>query len=196
MILLTLVFVLCSCRPASEPNNLAMDASLLQPGDLIYRLGNGLYSVYFKDFSRTEKLYSHVGVVAKMASGDSLWVVHSEASELTGQGNVRMETLPIFLKDSNSWAVYRLKKEEKVRSKIAHRALEYYHRAVPFDLEFDVADSTAFYCTELVMHCVNAAIGEYLIQPNTLVQGKRFVAIDDTYLHDWIEPVLKDTDLK
>lgn len=193
VILMALAFVLSSCSPTAEPPALQTpDPSLLQAGDLIYRLGDGVYSAYFKDFSGKEKRYSHVGVLAKTGAGDALCVVHAEANELTGQGNVRTESLPAFLKGANVYAVYRLKKEEKIRLAIADQALIYCHRSVPFDLEFDVSDSTAFYCTELIMHCVNIAAGENLIQPATLVRGKKFVAIDDTYLHDWIQAILKN----
>lgn len=193
VILLALALVLSSCKLSVEPTVLQTpDPSLLQAGDLICRLGDGVYSAYFKDFSRKERLYSHIGVLAKTSTGDSLCVVHAEASELTGQGNVRTESLPAFLKGANDYAVYRLKKDGKVRLAIADQALTYCRRGIPFDRVFDASDSTAFYCTELVMHCVNIAVGENLIQPATLVRGKKFVAIDDTYLHDWIQPVLKN----
>ena len=68
-------------------------------------------------------------------------------------------------------------------------AAEMLRRAVPFDLAFDAADSTAFYCTELVLHCVNAAAGRLLIQGCTKINGKPVIAIDDTYLHDAMTPI-------
>ena len=187
-----LALILSSCSSTSQPAVLqSPDLSLLQSGDLIYRLGDGFYAAYFKDFSETDKQYSHVGVVAKTILGDSIQVVHAEANELTGQGKVQTESVSEFLKGANAYGVYRLKKEQNIRQAIADQALIYCHRGVPFDLKFDASDSTAFYCTELVMHCVNMATSENLIQPGTLVEGKKFVAIDDTYLHDWIQPVLK-----
>lgn len=192
---LALALFFAACRPApGAAGPQAPDESVLRPGDLIYRFGNGLYSAYFRSVSQTDQRFSHVGIAVRSTVDGPLYVVHAEADDYTGQGGVRMDRLPDFLKDANDWAAYRLNRDTEIRSEVAARALAYCRRAVPFDLKFDADDTTAFYCTELVMRCVNAAAGRPLIQPNTRMEDKRFIAIDDTYLHDWIAPVLQDSD--
>lgn len=181
-----------ACRPAPEvagPNADAPDVSHLQPGDLIYRFGNGLYSAYFRSISQKDQRFSHVGIVVRVDADGPLSVVHAEADDYTGRGGVRQDRLADFLKEANDWAAYRLNREEAVRRNIADRALGYQRRNVPFDLTFDAADTTAFYCTELVQHCVNKAVGSPLLQARTQLQGKRFIAIDDTYLLPDMAPV-------
>jgi len=190
---LTLALLFAACCPdpgAAGPQ--APDESVLRPGDLIYRFGNGLYSAYFRSFSQTDQRFSHVGIVVRTQSGDALHVVHAEADDYTGQGGVRHEPLTDFLKGANDWAVYRLNREDTICQGIAARALGYYRQGVPFDLAFDADDTTAFYCTELVLHCVNEAVGSPLLGARTDVQGKRFIAIDDTYLHPELMPVLQN----
>ncbi len=195
VILFLLVLALTACHPGGGVAGLqAPEESGLQSGDLIYRLGNGLYSTYFRNFSKTDQRFSHVGIAVRMAPDDALYVIHSEADDFTGQGGVRKEQLSDFLKGANDWAVYRLNRQDSLRQDIADRALEYYCRGVPFDLAFDADDATAFYCTELVLHCVNEALGSTLLRAGTVVQGKRFVAIDDTYLLPDLTPVLQNTD--
>lgn len=193
---LLLVAAFAACQPAAEQPLPSADCLKLEPGDLIYRLGNGIYSAYFRNFSTREKRFSHVGIVEKTDSGDSLFVIHSEADDHSGLGSVRRDPLSDFLKEANDWAIYRLTADEKTRWAIAGRAADYHRIGLPFDAGFDAADSTAFYCTELVMHCVNAALGQQLIQPNTIFNGKPFIAIDDTFLHDCIRPVLKNMNSK
>jgi len=189
---LTLALAFAACRPepgAADSKAKAPDESLLQSGDLIYRFGNGLYSAYFRSVSQTDRRFSHVGIAVRTTAGGPLYVVHAEADDYTGQGGVRLDRLTDFLKEAGDRAAYRLNCGEAIRRDIANRALDYRRRAVPFDLAFDAADTTAFYCTELVSHCVNAATGCPLIQPRTQLNGKQFIAIDDTYLNDAMTPV-------
>jgi len=195
MILLALLLTLAACHRTTEEQSRPPepDDSLLQTGDLVYRFGNGVYSAYFRDMSQHEKRYSHVGIVVIPENNGPTQVVHAEANDYTGQGKVRTESLAKFLKEAHDWAVYRVVADEKTGRNIAGKAMWYHSRQVPFDLEFDAADTTAFYCTELVMHCVNEALGETRIRPNSRLNGKQIVAIDDTYLHDWVKIVTKYT---
>lgn len=192
---LALALLFAACRPApgaAGPQTKAPDESLLRAGDLIYRFGDGLYSAYFRSFSQTDQRFSHVGIVVRTTPGNALDVVHAEANDYTGQGGVRLDPLADFLKGANDWAVYRLNREDSIGEDIAARALGYYRRGVPFDLAFDADDTTAFYCTELVLHCVNEAVGSRLLGARTDMQGKRFIAIDDTYLNPDLMPVLQN----
>jgi hypothetical protein len=189
-LLLLLSFAACRLDQEAAGSRAEMpDEARLQSGDLIYRFGNGLYSAYFRNISQTDQRFSHVGIAVRISKEDELYVVHAEADDYTGQGGVRMDRLSDFLKDANDRSAYRLNANEAVRLDIAKRALDYQRRAVPFDLAFDAADSTAFYCTELVLHCVNAAAGRLLIQGCTKINGKPVIAIDDTYLHDAMTPI-------
>jgi hypothetical protein len=185
-----LCLVCAACRPESGPAGQSPhDISQLQSGDLIYRLGNGLYSVGFQEFSQTEKRFSHVGIVEKSATGDSLWVIHAEADDYTGQGGVRRETVAGFLKQSGDCAAYRLPADVAVRDRITALAREFWHRKTPFDISFDADDPTAVYCTELVQYCVNGAVGYPLISAGTEMNGRRYIAVDDTYIPCGMVPV-------
>lgn len=195
MILLALLLTLSAClRTTEEPGHLPEpDDSLLQTGDLVCRFGNGMYSAWFRDVSQRDKRFSHAGIVVKPQDGGPTQVVHAEADDHTGQGEVRTETLSKFLKSAHDWAIYRVTAGEKTGSKIAGRALWYAGKHIPFDLDFDATDSTAFYCTELVMHCVNDALGDIRIRPNSRLGGKQVVALDDTYLHEWVKLVTQNS---
>lgn len=187
--------LLLSCAPKQvieEP----LDLGYTQNGDLIYRLGNGFFSSFFRDFSTREKLFSHVGIIYRPTNGDSIFVLHAEASELTGIGSVKKDPASSFLQEVDEWAIYRVKVPEAQRREIANLALTQHLKNVPFDAAFDVQDSSAVYCTELVARCVNRALNTELIKQNTRRSNRRFIAIDDTYLVDGIELIQQQINKK
>lgn len=185
------ILFLC-CIKSSNRKTAAQDFSFLQNGDLIYRKGNGYFSNRFKDFSENEKIYSHVGIVQKTT--DSVFVIHAEASELTGIGYVKKENVSIFLEGIHQWAICRINTTSENKDAIAAAALYFHIAKTPFDLNFDVADTSAVYCSELVALCVNKVLGTPIIKADTQRGGKRFIAIDDTYKNENTELIFQFLD--
>ena len=182
-----LIFFL-ACSEKDNPKEQTMPTvSKIQNGDFIYRLGNGLFSDFIKDMSRFDKRFSHVGIVYTSNLGDSVFVIHAEADDRTGIGLVKKEPLTVFLHNVRDWGVFRLKTDEMYQKRIAEYAFQYQKLQIPFDSSFEEKDSSAFYCTELVKHCVNNAVNQVLIQAKTIRNGKAFIAIDDTYLIDSVQ---------
>ncbi len=151
-------------------------AGILDEGDIILRYGNGFWSPFFRNVSRHEKRFSHAGVVV-MEKG-AFTVVHASAHEMNGEGSVSRVSLEQFLSVSSDYAVYRFETGKNVRLRIAENAKSYVGR--PFDSSFNLADSKRLYCTELVMHAVNDAVGYKAISP-TVTNGVSLVAPDDCY---------------
>ena len=182
-----LIFFL-ACSEKDNPEKQTMPTvSKIQNGDFIYRLGNGLFSDFIKDMSRFDKRFSHVGIVYTSNLDDSVFVIHAEADDRTGIGLVKKEPLTVFLHNVRDWGVFRLKTDETYQKRIAEYAFQYQKLQIPFDSSFEEKDSSAFYCTELVKHCVNNAVNQTLIQAKTIRNGKAFIAIDDTYLIDNVQ---------
>ena len=151
-------------------------ASILDEGDIILRYGNGFWSPVFRNVSRYEKRFSHAGVVVREKG--TFNVVHASAHEMNGAGHVSRVSLEQFLSVSSDYAVYRFETEKNVRLRIAENAERYVGR--PFDSSFNLADRKRLYCTELVMHAVNDAVGYKAISP-TVTSGIALVAPDDCY---------------
>lgn len=180
------LFFISACSGKSKPKveQLIRVTSDIQNGDIIYRLGNGLFSDFIKDMSHVEKRFSHVGIIYKAAEQDSAFVIHAEADDYSGIGFVKKEPIDIFLKNVRDWAIYRLTTKEVYQKKISDYAFQYHKMNIPFDTAFDETDSSSFYCSELVKHCVNNALSTELIKAKTVKNDKAFIAIDDTYLID------------
>ena len=151
-------------------------AGILDEGDIILRYGNGFWSPVFRNVSRHEKRFSHAGVVV-MEKGVFI-VVHASAHEMNGAGRVSRVSLEQFLSVSSDYAVYRFGIGRNVRLRIAENAKSYV--GLPFDSSFNLADRKRLYCTELVMHAVNDAVGYKVISP-TVANGVALVAPDDCY---------------
>jgi hypothetical protein len=133
--------------------------------------------------------YSHVGIVH--ITEDSIHVLHAEASELTFEGFVHRDPLNLFLQEVNSWGIYRLDTSDSVRNRVINNALRYHDAKVLFDMDFSIDDTTKVYCTELIAECINKAIGEERVKPQTVIMGKRGFSVDDTFLVEGIFEVAK-----
>lgn len=190
-----LLFLLFSCK--AENNHTTNDhqgGNNFKSGDVICRLGNGFFSEYFKDISPGEKIYSHVGVIYK--DGSNIDVIHIEASELTGVGFVKKESLETFLEKIKVWGVYRLKAKEEIQLAISQQAKAYLAKKIPFDLNFNSSDDKELYCTELVANCINKSFGKTVIKPTIAQNEPAVLYVSDIYLNPIFEHVFTSAGVK
>lgn len=180
--------MLVSCRSNDNSTDGKWDLKEFQNGDIIYRHGNGFFSDYFRKSSKREQIYSHGGII--VIDSTEVYVIHSEASEFTGIGGVRKESLTTFLKDISTWGVYRLDTTQTVRDSIVSIAACYLKKETPFDLDFDNGSDDKVYCTELIAIAVNSAIHRDLIKATGVIRNRQYYAIDDTYLIKEMKPVI------
>lgn len=137
-------------EPEHEP--LQLDPALcacLQSGDLVLRMGRGVFSEYFAGWSPGyDNRYSHIGIIDCQPSG--VVVLHAVADDYAITGAVQSQPLEMFLspQDALAWAIYRpvISREEKQAVVVA----AYQLLGQPFDFCFDHTDKSAFYCTEFV----------------------------------------------
>lgn len=173
-----------------ETDKHTFDIPDFENGDLIYRHGNGIFSDYFMNMSKHEQLYSHGGIISK--ENDSIFVIHSEASEFTGIGGVKKEPLSIFLQNVSTWGVYRLEDSVQIRDSIVIIASEYLEKNTPFDFEFDNTSDDKLYCTELLAISINKATQKTTIKTENAFRGKPYYALDDTYFIPEIKAIYQE----
>lgn len=126
------------------------DKAILENGDIIMRKGHGYVSGVINDMFNTGYQLSHCGMVLR--DGDQLSVIHTVSSELSDVDGVNTEPLDKFVSESvkNTIVVVRYKADSTTRSQIADAAKAYITQHKEFDHKFDLADTTEFYCTELI----------------------------------------------
>jgi uncharacterized protein YycO len=123
----------------------------LEEGDIILRRGEGFVSSVISNLNDADYQISHCAILVKKDS--VTWnVIHTVSSELSNIDGVQTEELDRFTAESveNTIVVLRYKASKDKRTEIANRARYYLTRQIGFDNSFDIADTTKFYCTELV----------------------------------------------
>lgn len=178
---LYLLFIVLSigCTSSKKVDDSLRLPATLNKGDIVVRQGNGYFSSFFRKLGSHEKKYSHIGLIDKV--GDSLFVIHIEASELTGQGEVLRESITAFLKDIDAYAFYANMLSASQQQAVVSQATAYYKAKVAFDLEFDSANDDKLYCSELVAMSINKALDSTVIRPTLQYKEVLFYGLDDIY---------------
>ena len=184
ILFLLILFNVFSCNQIRPEKNILDNQSInkLASGNLVCRLGNGYFSKYFKEYASTEKKFSHIGILSK--ENDTLFVYHSEASELTGIGFVKRESLNSFLKGIKTFDFYRLNFNDTINFQILNQVKHYYNLKTPFDVEFNSTDDTKLYCSELIAISINKSLKDSIIKPTLILNKKKLYALDDIYLNE------------
>lgn len=188
--LLIILFLFFGCSKSKNKNKEKLKINLknIENGFLICRLGSGYFSNYFRKFASKEQKYSHIGIISK--ENDSIYVYHSEASEFTGTGFVKKETLNSFLKGILIYDFFKFKYPDSTKANILKSVKKYYNKKTPFDLNFNSFDDNELYCTELIATSVNNnIIDSNKIMPNLLLNGKKLYSLDDIYLNKNVKKI-------
>lgn len=119
-------------------------AEHLQDGDIICRLGDRLWSTYFKDISDIDKRFSHLGIAR--ITDDGITVINAEGRSTEGKDSVNESGLDEFLASAVAVGIYRLQNHDG--KALSTAAMDYI--GYPFDWNFDLQDDTKLYCTELL----------------------------------------------
>ena len=126
----------------------AISSSILIPylndGDILCRLGDRFWSLYFKDLSMEDKRFSHLGIV-RIRDG-RISVVNAEGNAPGRDDSVNEVSLEEFILVAKAVGIYRANFIDG--ADLSNAALEFI--GLPFDWNFNLNDRTAIYCTELL----------------------------------------------
>ncbi len=152
----------------------------LHSGDIILREGNSFVSQVFRNFSQTEKHYSHSGLIYLL--NGNYYVCHILAAEGKRSDKIRLEPLSSFCntEDNLSWAIYRT---EIDTNEIKKEITELLNAKIAFDKEFKLATDDKMYCTELVYKILTKANDNKKFINLTHSNGLDYVACDNLYLN-------------
>ena len=128
------------------------EKSLLKDGDILLRHGYGFVSDMIVETLNDSSGLSHCAILTKL---DNKWtVIQSISSSLSDVDGVQSQDLNSFVNQSklNSFVVVRYKHaiDDSDLARIGKRAKYYLAKKVPFDNSFNLFDSSAFYCSELL----------------------------------------------
>ena len=153
LILFVTLAACTSCRhekTISEP--VRIDTTAVREGDLVFRCGYGMESKVVTSLSRG--VYSHVGMLHHDSVGGWMvvHVVPGEHSKEEGVDRVKCEPVDSFFSVERACAgcSYRIDCPDSVAINATEYALRKVLEGVEFDHDYDTADTTRLYCTELI----------------------------------------------
>jgi uncharacterized protein YycO len=145
----------------------------LTDGDIICRLGDRIWSMYFKELSPNDKRFSHLGIVR--IRDNIVSVINAEGLANEGRDFVNEVSLKDFLKNAQKIGIYRLKTIEG--EVVSDTALEYI--GFPFDWQFDMEDDGKLYCTELLYVILKKLDTEIVLNKVWIKEiGKNIIPLD------------------
>ena len=125
----------------------AEEHALLREGDFVFRLGYGMVSFFLESQTGASGV-SHIGVLVKGSSDFD--VIHSISGSMAEQDGVQKVSLNDFLFEAkpHSFVATRLKNSNG--ELIANEARRLLAKRVPFDMSFDIKDTSKLFCSEMV----------------------------------------------
>ncbi|MDR0585452.1 MAG: hypothetical protein LBG57_14055 [Treponema sp.] len=142
--LLLLVIVLRFKRILDVQNYITKLTVNAQEGDILCRLGDRSWSLYFKSLSYQDKRFSHLGILHFTADG--ITVINAEGTFWNGKNCVEQVPLRDFIEPARILGLYRLIGVDG--TEISTEALKM--TGLPFDWHFDLETVDEVYCTELL----------------------------------------------
>lgn len=131
--------------------------SEIRGGEIILRLGEGFVSQTIMLMLADSVELSHCGIV--VCRNDSFLVVHSLPKELSDYDGIQTCALDEFVSESVSGSVAIVRPKELNNEIMEAKAWYYLSHPKPFDWDFDINDSTAFFCSELPLHILKYQFG-------------------------------------
>lgn len=165
----------------THPRIIDSAISLLQTGDVVFRMGIGAQSTLLAHLNRTDRGFSHCGIVVRQRGYP--YVYHSIGGEDNPDARLRKDSAHRFFspRQSTALAIARYPLDTSVVSDIITR---YYRNRPKFDLSFSMATDDELYCTEFVYKVLREASGDSSYIPTSELRGTQYVGTDNLYLND------------
>lgn len=150
LIVIMLAVVLVGCRQHEEHTMLPDDVCL-KAGDIVLRCGSGITSraVQYADGGGC---YSHVGMVVD--SSGVMMIVHAVPDEHDGSNDVdrvKMDAADVFFSSMRTSNGRVMRYADSIAARrAAAEAYRIYRKRLLFDHDYNISDTTAMYCSELV----------------------------------------------
>ena len=145
-----LSFFSCSNDTATPPPDRSLIDSISQEGDIVLKCGHGQISRLITKTLDEEIDISHSAILIKDKS--ELALLHSVSRTLAENDGVQKIPLKKFLTDIKKGTFFILRPEiDSTKTQLViNRAKSKLDEDIPFDHEFNTADSNEFYCSEFI----------------------------------------------
>lgn len=184
----------CSDKQATTPD---IPFEQIRAGDILLRRGEGVLSKIVVSNDIDGK-YSHIGIAVLTDSG--IMAVHAVPGEHDHDSDfdrVKIEPIANFFRSdvAERGAILRYPLEKAQQEKINNDAIEMSRAKIKFDHDYNLADTTKLYCTELIQ-LLYARIGVDLSEARmTKIQfpgmSGEYIMPSDVYKNDKLVTIYK-----
>lgn len=163
----------------------------LKGGEIILRKGNGILSSQLIQILNEEIPLSHCGMVIK--SDTSLYVIHAISDDYNGRDGVQPCTLNKFVAHAidSSIIIIRPNYSDSILNLMQKDAMRYVKMEKTFDYQFNLDDTTQYYCTELLKHIFTNTVKEDIYPTRKLPNGFDNLYFIDFFNETYFEPVYR-----
>jgi Permuted papain-like amidase enzyme, YaeF/YiiX, C92 family len=177
---------------------------LLQNGDLVLRTDDDVVSASLRNFSVTDKSYSHCGIVY---FEDSAWYVyHLMAGDENPSDLMERERFESFVSPikKSRYGIFRYQLHTDEKVKMQAEIYRFMADKTLFDKDFDLKTDDKLYCAEMVYKGLKTATNNRVILPVTVRKNfdpkrynktgpelKRFefIALDNLFLNPFCKEI-------
>ena len=156
--------------------------SLLKEGDLVLRLNTDPASQYIKNFSRTDKSYSHAGIV--IVENGYPYVYHIvNGTENPGE-KLRKDSLKQFCNPRRNlgFGIYRYNLSSSETGSLHKLLQQWYAKGIGFDSVFNFRSNDKMYCSEMVSKALTKATHKRIV-PAAVVLTAAEAGLFSAYMH-------------
>ena len=184
-----------SPQPSPDPllpprtQQIAALERLSETGDLLLRNGRDFTSRLCRNASQTDKSFSHCGIVSR--ENDSVFVYHITGGEINPRQTVRRDPIDLFCDpgQNDSIGLYRYAFSPAQRKQFMEQIQAFHRQKIMFDLQFDLVNDDRMYCSELVYKAWRRVMPPTQEMPLSVWEQRKYVAIDNLYLHPYAREV-------
>jgi len=155
------------------------EMGMIKDGDIILRHGYGLVSDLITETLSEESNVSHCAILVK--NDTSTHVIHSVSQSLSDYDGVQIQGLKRFVNDSKKQSIIVLRykfRDNDDPTLISTYAYYYLDKKIPFDNNFDITDSTEFFCSELLWKVFLNAYNVDLFEDKYGMDNNEFLKFD------------------
>ena len=129
---------------------------MLREGDLAFRRGIGMAGRFVTIAGGSDEVYSHVGIITYNGDSTQWLVCHAVPGEAEIEGDIdriKCETIESFfsINRASHGKVVRVECSDSIAKSAVEVAMRLWNDKVAFDHNYNLADTTSFYCTQMVM---------------------------------------------
>ena len=166
-----------------DPYTMISDGqSLLKEGDLVVRLNQDPTSQFVKNVNRSDKSYSHAGIV--LFESGYPYIYHIINGEENPGEKLRKDSLSRYCspRKNIAYGIFRYEMEAGEIKSLKDIIHKLYAKGVRFDLRFDLKTDNQMYCSEMIGKVLAEATRKRILIRTTKLTAKE-AGIFSVYMH-------------